>query len=140
MREFNEETNINPDEIEILKFESAIPMSNDKSTCRSILIPDSSFPLFIEQHKGTNGKMYKTGFLIAKSKSMKLKPISNEFQKHEIGKIEWLSFDDCINKFRSYEVEKKKLFVTAHQFIENMNQLEHDRHGTHNINNKIDPR
>jgi len=97
IREFEEETNI--------------------QRCNIKIAPD---PIFKESHKSYNNKKYRTFFHIAELKTDITEidiTIRNKFQKNEIGNIEWLTLNECLDKFRSYERSKKDLILNVYKHI-----------------------
>ena len=94
LREFEEETGISSSNISIT--ENIIP--------------------FEETFIGTNHKAYKHKYFLAcvKDKDIDL----NNYQKSEVSKIEWKSYDECINSIRPYNLEKKKLIKNINKVLE----------------------
>lgn len=93
---------------------------------------DLSTKLFEEEHIAANGKMYKVYFFIAKymkndnddddenDEMMNSNHVHQQnrhfVQKHsEIGNIDWLTYDECLHKFRPYETEKLHLLNIVHK-------------------------
>ena len=88
-REFEEETNIIRDDIEI--FENS----------RLEVV-----------HVGTNKKEYKTVFFLAKYKKNTDNLIfrtKNKYQRQEIGSVKWINYSNLVNTFRDTEHYKLKL-------------------------------
>jgi 8-oxo-dGTP pyrophosphatase MutT (NUDIX family) len=94
LREFEEETGISSNSISIT--ENIIP--------------------FEETFIGTNHKAYKHKYFLAcvKDKDIDL----TNYQKSEVSKIEWKSYDECIKSIRPYNLEKKKLITTINKVLE----------------------
>jgi len=94
LREFEEETGISSDNISVI--ENIIP--------------------FEETFIGTNHKAYKHKYFLAyiKDNSINL----NNFQKAEVSKLEWKSYDECINSIRPYNLEKKKLITNINKLLQ----------------------
>jgi 8-oxo-dGTP pyrophosphatase MutT (NUDIX family) len=94
LREFEEETGISSDNISVI--ENIIP--------------------FEETFIGTNHKAYKHKYFLAyiKDNSINL----NNFQKAEVSKLEWKSYDECINSIRPYNLEKKKLITNINKVLQ----------------------
>jgi 8-oxo-dGTP pyrophosphatase MutT (NUDIX family) len=94
LREFEEETGILSDNISVI--ENIIP--------------------FEETFIGTNHKAYKHKYFLAyiKDNSINL----NNFQKAEVSKLEWKSYDECINSIRPYNLEKKKLITNINKVLQ----------------------
>jgi 8-oxo-dGTP pyrophosphatase MutT (NUDIX family) len=92
LREFQEETGI---------------------SCESILIIQNILP-FEETFIGTNHKSYKHKYFLAYTTE-----INNEllnYQQTEVSKIEWKTYEQCLENIRPYNLEKKQL-------ISNINKL-----------------
>lgn len=103
IREFNEETNI--------------PIKNIKLM--------NHLGQFIEQHVSSNCKTYRVYFYIARyiSDIKNMNTVGrNKFQQQEIGNIDWLTYDECIQKFRKYEKEKFVLLEKVNETILNMSR------------------
>jgi hypothetical protein len=48
---------------------------------------------------------------------------TNKFQRSEVGKMEWCNYEDCLNKIRSYNLEKKRLLTNINETINNFHLL-----------------
>lgn len=94
LREFEEETGIPSNIIKIV--ENILP--------------------FEETFIGTNHKAYKHKYFLAfiKDDSIDL----TNFQKTEVSKLEWKSYDGCINSIRPYNLEKKKLITNINKVLQ----------------------
>lgn len=96
-REFEEETNILPNEYHILNMN---PLE--------------------EIYLSTNYSKYKHIYYISQindiNKKLSLDP-ENINQKIEIGNINWYSFEEGYQKIRNYNIEKKNIFYTLHNTI-----------------------
>jgi len=94
LREFEEETGISSINVNII--ENILP--------------------FEETFIGTNFKAYKHKYFLAcvKDNSVDL----NNFQKTEVSKLEWKSYDECINSIRPYNLEKKKLITNINKVLQ----------------------
>lgn len=97
-REFQEETNINKNQINILERVNSLD----------------------EEYEGTDGKKYCHIFYLAMSKDDISLDINNTEQKKEVGNIKWLTVIDAINKVRDYQVVKKKILHQIYFFILNL--------------------
>lgn len=97
LREFKEETGIDCDELE-----NIIP----------------HIPKVSETHQSTNKKTYTVTFFIVKYQGKEEKKFQQvEDTNSEINSIAWLTFDECIKKFRHYEVEKKQLMKEVNDIV-----------------------
>ena len=68
-----------------------------------------------EVFMGSNLKCYKHKYFIALVDS-ELAPV-REYDRCEVSKIKWMSFDECLRKIRPYNVEKKKMLRNIHDLI-----------------------
>ena len=82
LREFEEETGYNKKSLQVVQ--NIIPIE--------------------EIFTGSNYKSYKHKYYIAFI-NKDIKPINN-YQRSEVSKVEWLSYDDCIKKIRPYNLER----------------------------------
>ena len=97
IREFTEETGINNDYYMIL---------NSKE--------------FIEEYVGTDGKIYKHIYYLAKylNKNIDLHiNLSNRHQITEISLLKFVTLDEAMYKFRSYHIEKKNIIKEVDKYI-----------------------
>ena len=92
LREFEEETGIEKNRIKII--ENLLP--------------------FEETYIGTNHKSYKHKYLLAFTKD---KTSLNNFQKSEVSKIEWKTYEDCMLSIRPYHLEKKKIITNIYNVL-----------------------
>lgn len=85
-----------------------------------LIILNKLFPLQ-EIFFGTNGIKYKHIYYIALYDSDEDISIGKiqEDQLTEIGDIQWKKLDECLNLFRPYHEEKKKILVSLNNFIIN---------------------
>ena len=96
MREFNEETNININNINIFKNINCIE----------------------EKYKGTNNKYYKHIYYMGIVKNDF--PFNNIDHISEVGDIKWFNINDAINKIRKYNLIKIDLINYIYKFINNI--------------------
>ena len=97
IREFTEETGINNDYYIIL---------NSKE--------------FIEEYIGTDGKIYKHVYYLAKYINKNIDLYINPSNRHQITEISLLKFftlEEAIDKFRGYHIEKKNIIREADKHI-----------------------
>ena len=86
----------------------------------NLIILNKLFPLH-EIFYGTNGILYKHIYYIAlynSSEDISIGKI-HEDQLTEVGDIQWKSIYDCLNLFRPYHNEKKKVLLSLHNFLQN---------------------
>ena len=94
VREFGEETGLNIKNLKIIK--NILP--------------------FEEIFTGSNYKSYKHKYFLAYMCFEDTLNMDN-FELSEVSKMEWKSFDDCIESIRSYNLEKKRLITNIHHTI-----------------------
>jgi 8-oxo-dGTP pyrophosphatase MutT (NUDIX family) len=92
LREFEEETGIGRNRITII--ENLLP--------------------FEETYIGTNFKSYKHKYFLAYTKD---KTSLNNFQKSEVSKLEWTTYEDCMLAIRPYHLEKKKIITNIYNVL-----------------------
>lgn len=83
LREFEEECGYSRKDIHILK--NVVP--------------------YEETFIGSNIKCYKHKYFLAYTNCKKTQ-ITDNFQKSEVGKMQWASYEDCLRLFRYYNIEK----------------------------------
>ena len=93
-REFEEETGISKSNITIV--ENVAP--------------------FEETFIGTNHKSYKHKYFLAKINDDE--HALNNFQKTEVSKLEWKTFDQCLEAIRSYNLEKKIIITNVNKVLQ----------------------
>jgi 8-oxo-dGTP pyrophosphatase MutT (NUDIX family) len=71
---------------------------------------------FEELFIGSNHKSYKNKYFLA-FMNKNLKEPAN-YQKSEVSKIEWKSYEDCLNHIRPYNIEKIKLLKNIQEIIQ----------------------
>lgn len=78
---------------------------------------------FIEIHKGTNNRYYRTVYFLAEFITDKIVNIdkNNKYQVMEISKIGWYNYLETINKFREYDDEKKNVITNVYKKLINKN-------------------
>jgi 8-oxo-dGTP pyrophosphatase MutT (NUDIX family) len=71
---------------------------------------------FEEIFMGSNYKSYKHKyFLMSMNYLDSLK--TNSFEKTEVSKIEWKSYEECLNSIRDYNLEKKKIIMNINKCL-----------------------
>lgn len=93
-REFEEETGILKSNITIV--ENVVP--------------------FEETFIGTNHKSYKHKYFLAKMNDDE--HALNNFQKTEVSKLEWKTFEQCLEAIRSYNLEKKIIITNVNKVLQ----------------------
>jgi 8-oxo-dGTP pyrophosphatase MutT (NUDIX family) len=95
LREFEEETGISKSNLHII--ENILP--------------------FEEVYTGSNNKYYKHKYFLAYMKNQSgVEENLENFQKTEVSKLEWKTYEECLDCIRHYHLEKK-------QVIEKVNTL-----------------
>ena len=96
LREFEEETGYSREEITII---------------------DNMLP-FEEIFIGSNYRSYKHKYFLAyMSNPIDIQNMSN-YQKSEVSKLEWKSYDECIKSIRPYNLEKKKILGNIYNLLQ----------------------
>ena len=70
---------------------------------------------FSDAHYGSNRKKYKVKFWLAEITEDV--PITVPDNHPEISNMMWLTYDECLNKFRNYENKKKSLMDKIHKEV-----------------------
>jgi len=96
IREFSEETGLNIKDIKILQ--NILP--------------------FEEIFTGSNYKSYKHKYFVANMPYRDTLRIDN-YEESEVSKIEWKTYDECMNSIRRYNLEKKRLITNIHYALTN---------------------
>lgn len=94
LREFEEETGINKD---------------------NLIIIDNIIP-FEEIFIGSNHKSYKHKYFLAYTE--KSIDVLGNFQKTEVSKLEWKTLEQCLSSIRPYSLEKKKIIQNVNKILE----------------------
>jgi 8-oxo-dGTP pyrophosphatase MutT (NUDIX family) len=71
---------------------------------------------FEETFIGTNHKAYKHKYFLGYIKDNAIN--LNNFQKAEVSKLEWKTYDECLNSIRPYNLEKKKLITNINKVLQ----------------------
>jgi 8-oxo-dGTP pyrophosphatase MutT (NUDIX family) len=95
LREFEEETGIPSGNVRVI--ENILP--------------------FEETFIGTNHKAYKHKYFLAYLNNHDSIDLNN-FQKTEVSKLEWKTYDECLISIRPYNLEKKKLITNINKVLE----------------------
>lgn len=95
LREFEEETGISQNKINII--ENVLPFEE----------------IFI----GSNHKSYKHKYFLAYSDN-KLDEYLNNFQITEVSKIEWKTYEECLESIRPYNLEKKTVIMNINKVLQ----------------------
>ena len=93
LREFEEETGID---------------------CENICVIQNVLP-FEETFIGTNHKSYKHKYFLAYMNEINDDDLN--YQKTEVSKIEWKTFQKCLENIRPYNLEKKQLISNIHKLL-----------------------
>jgi ADP-ribose pyrophosphatase YjhB (NUDIX family) len=95
-REFSEETGINYKKLNIIQ--NIIP--------------------FDEIYIGSNFKCYKFKYFLAYMEDINID--LNNYQRTEVSRIEWLSFEECNKRIREYHYEKKSNLIKINKTIKSL--------------------
>lgn len=96
IREFEEETGITKSDISII--ENVVPFEE----------------IFI----GTNHKSYKHKYFLAYFNEKCCENNLENYQKSEVSKLEWKTFDKCLESIRPYSLEKKQLITNINKVLQ----------------------
>jgi 8-oxo-dGTP pyrophosphatase MutT (NUDIX family) len=75
------------------------------------------FP-FEEIFTGSNYKSYKHKYYLTYMDNKYVVDMNN-FEKTEVSKMEWKTFDDCLKSIRPYNLEKKRMITNIHNTLNN---------------------
>lgn len=76
---------------------------------------------FEEVFIGSNEKSYKQKYYLAYNENNL--DILDKFQKSEVSKVAWLTYEECIKKIRYYNVEKKNLLQNIENTLNQYNLI-----------------
>ena len=96
LREFEEETGYSREEIQII--ENILP--------------------FEEIYIGSNYRSYKHKYFLAYMHTPIDVNTMHNFQKSEVSKLEWKSYEDCNASIRPYNLEKKKILANIYNLLQ----------------------
>ena len=96
IREFEEETGIKQNEINVI--ENLVQME--------------------EMYIGSNKKSYKHKYFIASIKNPEKSISIENFQKSEVSEMQWKTLDDCLQSIRPYNLEKKQLILKINKMLQ----------------------
>ena len=94
LREFSEETGFNLNKLKII---------------------DNIFP-FEEIFTGSNYKSYKHRYFITYMDCKDTENMNN-YEKSEVSKMEWKTYDECIKSIRKYNLEKQSMLTKIHNML-----------------------
>ena len=92
------------------EFEEETGISKNKITMVENILP------FEEIFIGTNHKSYKHKYFLAYA--TEINEELDNFQVTEVSKIEWKSFENCVEIIRPYNLEKKKLITNINKVLQ----------------------
>ena len=76
---------------------------------------------FEEYFTGSNLKSYKHKYYLAYIKDKNL--LNNKYQKSEVSKIRWCTYEECLKLIRPYNIEKKKIIENVNNVLNNYTLL-----------------
>lgn len=82
----------------------------------NICVAENILPME-EIYLGSNHKSYKHKFFLAYTTDSNYNNIDN-YQRNEVSKIEWKTYNECIQSMRPYNVEKKQLITNVHTLLQ----------------------
>jgi 8-oxo-dGTP pyrophosphatase MutT (NUDIX family) len=85
-------------------------------SCNQLKLINNIIP-FEEIFIGSNNKAYKHKYFLAYMH--KIYTTDTAFQQCEVSKLQWLTYDECIQKIRSYNLEKKKVLTNIDNLLNN---------------------
>ena len=71
---------------------------------------------FEEVFTGSNYKSYKHKYYLAYMDDTQ--PMSEDFQRTEVSKIDWLGLQECLNTIRPYNLEKKDVIIKINKLLQ----------------------
>jgi 8-oxo-dGTP pyrophosphatase MutT (NUDIX family) len=77
---------------------------------------------FEEIFTGSNYKSYKHKYFVSYLNYDETMPM-DKFEKTEVSKMDWNTYDDCLNKIRPYNLEKKRLITNVNNTLANYKLL-----------------
>jgi len=84
----------------------------------SINVIENLFP-FEETFVGSNQKSYKNKYYLAYiQNSVSIKNNLENYQKSEVSKIEWKTYEECLDSIRPYHLEKKQLITNIYKLLQ----------------------
>ena len=96
LREFEEETGISKDEVNLIE----------------------NLLTFEETFIGSNNKAYKHKYFLGTLKHDITHYDLTNFQESEVSKLDWKTIDECLHFIRPYNLEKKKLITNINNVLE----------------------
>ena len=73
---------------------------------------------FDELFIGSNHKSYKHRYFLAYLEDASDKEMLTKFQKTEVSKLEWKTYDKCLESMRPYNLEKKEVLRKINSLLE----------------------
>ena len=89
-------------------------------THQDIKLVENVLP-FEEVFIGSNVKVYKHKYFLAVLTGDVCPP--NAFQYSEIGKLKWLTYEECLEHIRDYNIEKKQMLLKVNNLVSKYNIL-----------------
>lgn len=94
------------------EFEEETGISKDKLTIIENILP------FEEIYTGSNNKYYKHKYFLAfMKKDSDVEENLENFQKTEVSKLEWKTYEDCLEAIRPYHLEKKQVIERVNNML-----------------------
>jgi 8-oxo-dGTP pyrophosphatase MutT (NUDIX family) len=101
------------------EYECALREFEEETGYSSIHLNNIQNVLPVEEiFTGSNYKSYKHKYYLTSIKREHTLEM-NHFQRTEVSKMDWKTYDECIEAIRPYNVEKKRLITNIHQLLTN---------------------
>jgi len=95
--------------------ECALREFEEETGFKSIKFIENLLP-YEEIFTGSNFKSYKHKYFIGYMEHSDTLTIGN-FERSEVSKMEWLSYDKCLERIRPYNLEKKRTLLNIHSTL-----------------------
>ena len=95
------------------EFEEETGYSKKELTLINNIIP------YEEIFTGSNLKSYKHKYFVAYMKEKYENENENDYQTSEVGELKWMSYNECINKIRPYNLEKIEILKKLNKVLNN---------------------
>jgi 8-oxo-dGTP pyrophosphatase MutT (NUDIX family) len=93
LREFSEETGIDPDKVEVIS--NIVPIE--------------------ETYTGTNGKAYRHRYYLGMIEDGEVD--LSHYQRSEVHMVQWMTYDDAMKAIRPYHTEKRRALTIASELV-----------------------
>lgn len=76
---------------------------------------------FDEIFTGSNYKSYKHRYYLAQMDENVSEQVKPLFERGEVSRMEWLTFDECLQKIRKYNIEKRNIIININNILNKYN-------------------